>query len=206
MDGNPQPLPPRHSRNVDPGTSGSRRQSPQRSGTPMTEQGTLAAGKHSSHPTPSQGDPPVAPRVHASMHRMELSCFDPTAHCPQAQTGGDQLPPRYHPMLASGQRRQAAFTPCDRLALAAFQTCRCLPAHMDLQAPARRNSPPSIGLPWVIPPSLRLEVADLGCYVRCGLFGVGEEHRGVRFVEEVVVDAGEAGAERALDHDHLLGL
>src|SRR6187397_3021133 len=51
-----------------------------------------------------------------------------------------------------------------------------------------------------------LEVLDLGGDLACRLFGVGEEHRGVRFVEEVVVDAGEAGAERALDHDHLLGL
>ncbi len=38
------------------------------------------------------------------------------------------------------------------------------------------------------------------------LLGVREQHRGVVAVEEVVVDSGEAGAQGALDHDHLVRL
>lgn len=44
---------------------------------------------------------------------------------------------------------------------------------------------------------------DLSQELVANLFSIAQKHRGVRLVEDWIIDRGIANAERTLDHDHL---
>jgi hypothetical protein len=200
-------------------------QPPQHRGAAMAEHGIRARGKHGCHPVAAQTELLVAECVDTLMKPVEPACFDPSFDCARTEACGKQLAAGNHAVLASGESRYRllalhpapAWVPIRMWRICVpigtwrrwvpIRTCSRFSTHMGEKLLARPFSPPTpvseLGCAAGAP---ALQVLDLGGDLGGGLFGVREEHRRVGFVEEIVVDAGEAGAERALDHDHLLGL
>src|SRR5690242_18521175 len=111
------------------GSRGSPCQSPELSGTLMTERGAVAACEHRRDPLALLRQPQLPHGIDAGIHLPQPSTREPITDCRLREAERQQLDSRDHPLLLAGK--------VPRCSLVSF--CR----HSDQKAPMNVDSPPT---------------------------------------------------------------